>query len=302
MTQGIAGGEAMTRLTVAMKSDPGRVRGTNEDSVLAGDLAGGVPVPSAGVTRFEVGPRGALLALSDGMGGHKAGEVASTMTLESLFRALTERAGGEAAGDRVRQAVEKANEDVFKAGRRPSLADMGATLTAVLVTGAEAYVAEVGDSRAYVLREGVLHQMTEDQNLAQVLARAGQLTPEEANASQWRSVLLQAIGHTLDLKISLGKLSLRQRDLLVLCSDGLTTHVTNDEVRDAVLAAPTVDMACERLIALANDRGGTDNVTVLLAGVAGDLPRARQGERIVDTYRTLRTFEATRDAGHAPSG
>jgi serine/threonine protein phosphatase PrpC len=278
-----------TKLSVTVKSDVGRVREINEDAFLFADLERGQFAGSDAIARFDVGSRGALLAVSDGMGGHKAGEVASAITLESLYRALVETAPGGKA-ERIKGAVEQANQAVVEAGKRPSLAEMGATLTAVLVEGGEAYIAEVGDSRAYLLRDGVLRQLTEDQSFTQAMVNAGGMSPEEANTSAWRNVILQAMGHAAELKVALGRLSLRQRDLLLLCSDGLTSQVSDADVRDAILATSTLDAACERLVALANERGGADNITVLLAGVGGDLPAVQREERFSDTYRTLVPF------------
>jgi PPM family protein phosphatase len=291
-----------TRLSVAVKTDIGRTRTTNEDAFLFADVANGVPETTEGIARFDVGPRGALLSVSDGMGGHNAGEVASAMTLQSLYETLVEHGPGAETGARIKAAVEQANLKVIAAGRRPSLADMGATVTAILVAGGEAHIAEVGDSRAYLLRGGVLRRITEDQNFAQVLISSGQMTPDEANASPWRNVLLQAMGHSLDLKVALGTLALRQRDLLILCSDGLTSHVSDLELRNVVLSAASLDVACDRLVALANERGGTDNITVLVAGVRGDLPAWQAGERISDTYHTRTVFDAAQAAAHPGRG
>jgi serine/threonine protein phosphatase PrpC len=278
-----------TKLSVTVKTDIGRVRETNEDAFLFADLEKGSFEGSRAVERFEVGSRGALLAVSDGMGGHKAGEVASAMTLEMLYRALRETApGGEA--ERIKGAVEQANEAVVEAGKRPSFAEMGATLTAVLVEGGDAYIAEVGDSRAYLLRDGVLRQLTEDQSFTQAMVNAGGMSPEQANTSAWRNVILQAMGRAGELRVALGKLSLRQRDLLILCSDGLTRQVSDADLRDAILSAPTLDAARDRLVALANERGGSDNITVLLAGVGGDLPSVQRTERFSDTYSALVPF------------
>jgi PPM family protein phosphatase len=261
------------------------------------DLASGVPASEKGVARFEVSTRGALLAVSDGMGGHKAGEVAATMTLESLYETLVDLCPHTDTAECVEAAVQRANAQVFAAGRRPSLADMGATVTAVLVANGEAHIAEVGDSRAYLLRGGELRAMTEDQNLAHAMVSIGQLTKEEASASPWRTVLLQAMGQARDVKVALGTLDLRSRDLLILCSDGLNAHVKDAELGEVILGAPSLDVACERLVALANERGGTDNITVLLAGVSGDVPASRVGERISDTYRTRSSFDEAQAAG-----
>jgi len=286
-----------TQLSVAVKTDRGRARSTNEDAYVFADLSSGVPASNGAVSRFEVSSRGALLAISDGMGGHKAGEVASTMTLESLYKTLVDLCPHGDTVECVKAAVQHANAEVFAAGRRPSLADMGATVTAVLVADGQAHIAEVGDSRAYLLRGGVLRAMTEDQNLAHAMVTVGQMTREEASESPWRTVLLQAMGQARDVKVALGTLDLRFRDLLILCSDGLTTHVSDAELRDVILSVPSLDLACERLVALANERGGTDNITVLLAGVSGDVPAGRVGERISDTYRTRASFDEAQACG-----
>ncbi len=257
------------------------------------DVEGGAVAPQGGVSRFDVGPRGALIAVSDGMGGHKAGEVASSLTLETLYRALsssgserTDSSDSSDSGARIKAAVEEAHENVAQtAGQRPSLSDMGATLTAILIDGLRAHVAEVGDSRAYLLRGGELRQLTEDQNMAQAMVTAGQLSAEEAKTSPLSKILIQAMGHTPQIRVAVGTLELRARDLLVLCSDGLTSYVSDDELRQALLSSPSLDGACERLVQMANERGGSDNITVVLAGVSGDVPALSPGERISTTYK-----------------
>ena len=216
-----------TRLSVAVKTDVGRTRTTNEDAYLFADVASGVPKTTNGVARFDVGARGALLAVSDGMGGHNAGEVASAMTLVSLYQTLVEHGPGAETGARIKAAVEQANLRVFEAGQRPSLANMGATVTAILVAGEEAHIAEVGDSRAYLLRGGVMRPITEDQNFAQVLRafRANDAGRGERLAVAERAAPGRC-GHSLDLRgRAQGTLALRQQDLLAICSDGLAAHV-----------------------------------------------------------------------------
>jgi serine/threonine protein phosphatase PrpC len=167
---------------------------------------------------------------------------------------------------------------------------MGATLTAVHLTGRTAYVVEVGDSRAYLLRSGTIRQLTHDQSVAQLLMDSGALQPEDAKTSPMRNMLAQAMGHNSAVQVALGKLDLRDRDCLLLCSDGLTGRVTDDEIRSTVLGSKNLGAACERLVALANERGGEDNVTVVLAGIGGDLPPANPDERVSRTYEILETF------------
>jgi PPM family protein phosphatase len=283
------------RLTVAARTDIGQVRRVNEDAFLVADVAGGALDSSPGVRRFEVGPRGALLAVSDGMGGHKAGEIASALTLASLHRTLTRTAEPGDADALVDRAVKAANRDVYQAALEPGREKMGATLTAVLVDEAGAHIAEIGDSRAYLLRGGVIQQVTRDQSYVQILLEAGAIAPEEAPRSPMRNIILQAMGQRPSVAAALGRLALRQRDCLLLCTDGLSGALTDDELRDVVLTSSSLDAACDRLVALANERGGKDNITVLLAGVGGDLPPPSPGESIDDTLDVLRSFDAPLD-------
>jgi serine/threonine protein phosphatase PrpC len=283
-----------TRLTVAARSDVGQVRKLNEDAFLVADMVSGPKAADGGAVRFEVGTRGALLALADGMGGHAAGEVASAMTLTSLHRALGEAESTSPNPDtRVQGAVERANLDVFKAGNaNPEQRKMGATLTAVLIESEVAHIAEIGDSRAYVLRGGAIRQVTRDQSLVQTMFEKGALTAAEAETSPMRNVLMQAMGQGPHVNVAVTSLALRQLDCLLLCSDGLWGKLTMEELRDVVLAAPSLDGACDRLVALANERGGEDNITVILAGVSGDMPSAAPGERISGTFLVLSSFDS----------
>lgn len=278
-----------TRVTIATLTDVGRSRASNEDALLVADVTEGRKLDSA--DRLDVGARGVLVAVSDGIGGANAGEVASAMALESLFTALLARLSLVDPDNRMRFAVEHANREVHEAGARPSWSKMGATLTAVLVEGVHAHIAQVGDSRAYVLREGRLRQVTEDQSYVQWLIHTGVLTPEQASLSPLRNVLLQAVGPGAEVKVALGTLALRRRDLLILCSDGLTAHLSDSDIREVILASSALEIACQRLVGLANDRGGSDNITVVLAGFSGDLPAPPPGERITDTYEVVSSFD-----------
>ena len=289
-----------TRINVAVCTSTGLVRKRNEDAFLVADILGGAPDLQSGAARLTVGERGALLAVSDGMGGHKAGDVASSMTVDRLYRALVDQPSEPTTDERLVQATEAANAEVYAAGRRPSLAEMGATLTAVLVDNGTAYVAEVGDSRGYVIRDGAIHRLTTDQSLAQLAVSAGALQPEEAEQSTLKHVLAQAIGHGLNLSVALSVLELRRRDCLVLASDGLTGKVSDEEIARVVLGAGSLSAACETLVALANERGGEDNITVLLAGISDGVPEVSQGEHFSGTFRVMRPFDPR--PGHAEVG
>ncbi|HEU4406108.1 MAG TPA: protein phosphatase 2C domain-containing protein [Polyangiaceae bacterium] len=285
------------QLTVAARTDTGRVRRINEDAFLVADVERGALGDAPGAHQFEVGPRGALLAVSDGMGGHKAGEVASALTLASLYRALAgERpppdSGPVDSDALVERAVKVANRDVYEAALQPGREKMGATLTAVLVDEAGAHIAEIGDSRAYLIRDGAIRQVTHDQSYVQVLLDVGAIAPEEASQSPMRSVILQAMGQKPRVAVALGRLALRWGDCLLLCTDGLSGALAPEELHAVVKSAADLHAACDRLVAIANERGGDDNITVLLAKVSGDLPVPAPGERIEDTFDVLRSFDA----------
>jgi serine/threonine protein phosphatase PrpC len=278
-------------LRVAGRTDVGRVRSKNEDAFIAMDLtlgdASGAPRWSG---RFEVGPRGALCAVSDGMGGAQSGEVASALVLSSLAQALASPPEPMTSHVQLTTAVKDAHRSVWAEACARGI-EMGATLTAVFVRGVAAYVAEVGDSRAYLLRNGRITQLTKDQSYVQMLVDRGAVAAEEAHDLPFRNVILQAMGTQQGLKIAMGRLDLRRRDCLLLCSDGLTNEVTDRQIRDIILTSPDLAGAADRLVDLANQHGGRDNETVVLAGVGGDLPLPSRREPVEQTYRILQTFE-----------
>jgi serine/threonine protein phosphatase PrpC len=264
-------------LSIAGQSDVGRVRPHNEDALLVADIGSGLMLRGdAPRARLDVGTKGVLLAVSDGMGGEKAGEVASAVVVEAMARAMMEANNGQRPVSLVEGAVQQANREVLRAAEHQGHPGMGATLTALYVqpesTSATAFIAEVGDSRAYLLRQGQLAPLTKDQSYVQLLLDSGTLDAQEAASSPLRNVILQAMGRPGSIDVAMGRITLRQRDCLLVCSDGLTHAVEDDEIRDVILHASDLPEACRRLVGLANERGGDDNVTVLTAGVGGDLP------------------------------
>jgi serine/threonine protein phosphatase PrpC len=279
-------------LTVCGATNIGRVRKGNEDAFVIADLSGASLATNGPITRFEIGERGVLLAVSDGMGGHNAGEVASALVVESLGRAMAHDDATHPGDALVEKAVKSANREVWEASHLPGRENMGATLTAMFLEGGTAHIAEVGDSRAYLLRNGHLVQVTRDQSYVQALVDAGALEPHEAATSPFRNIILQAMGQQPNVQVALGRLSLRQRDCFLLCSDGLTNKVTPEEMVEIMLSAPRMDVACTRLIARANENGGEDNITVVMGGVSGDLPACLGEENIADTLEHLQEYVA----------
>jgi len=278
-------------LRVVGRTDVGNVRKNNEDSFVVADLSGTALIgPDGSSGRFEVGERGVLLAVSDGMGGLKAGEVASALVIETLPKAMRNGRASAPDDERLRVGVQQAHEKVWTTARDEGIR-MGATLTAVYVQGNVAWIAEVGDSRAYLIRAGRINQLTKDQSLVQKLLDAGAVTPEDAAHSPYRSVILQAMGHQEDVAVALGRLELRSRDCFVLCSDGLTTHLSAEDIRGVVLSAPDLSVACDRLVNLAKARGGFDNITVVLAGLGGPLPApCVSTDGLEDTFEVVQSF------------
>lgn len=276
------------QLTVFGKTDAGRVRTKNEDAFVVADLTSSERVRSmAGAAAIEVGERGVLVAVSDGMGGAQAGDVASTLTLRSLRVGMG--AGSAAgAGAALQRSVEHANKSVWDYASTSGKDGMGATLTALLIHEQQAYIAEIGDSRAYLLRGDSFEQITRDQSFVQLLVDQGALTAEQAQTSDHKNVILQAVGTRPRIAVEMGRIQLRQHDRFLLCSDGLTNKVADAEIR-AILAGPSLVAVCAALIDLANARGGEDNITALVLEVGGEnVPVASAGERI--TVDTLRAF------------
>jgi serine/threonine protein phosphatase PrpC len=279
-------------LSVAGRTEVGLRRSKNEDAFIVADLThGDLLEPEEPIKRFEVRERGVLLAVSDGMGGHKAGEIASAIVVRSLTHTL-EHASKAIPGDALlKDAVERAHREVRDASKEEARRGMGATLTALLVQGETATIAEIGDSRAYLVRAGAIVQLTHDQSYGQLLIDAGAIGHDEAEKSPMRNVLLQAMGHDKAIQVALGKLALRKRDCFVLCSDGLTKYVSEEEIRDCVLSSPGADAACAKLVGLAKERGGADDVTVVVAGVGGVLPASSDAEGVESTFEILESFE-----------
>lgn len=280
-------------LTVYAQTDAGLVRPSNEDAFVVADLTSGAVMPEKRMTRCEVGERGVLMAVSDGIGGHQAGEVASALVVESLRRELASVEHGESSHARLERAVVQVNREVWQAAQFPGRENMGATLTALFVCGETAFIAEVGDSRAYLLRGGQIAQVTRDQSYVQLLVDSGALSPAQAKTSGLSNVVLQAMGLKPDVSVALGKIDLRQRDCLILCSDGLSNKLVDDELRQIVLTSPRLDVACQRLIDGAKQRGGEDNITAIVAGVSGELPPLVSGESIAETFFVLQEFLPT---------
>ncbi len=276
------------RISIAAMTDVGKVRSHNEDAFVAVDL--GDPqwrVPSDSDAELELSEHGALLAVSDGMGGAKAGELASSLTIAALVREMRELPVAEAP-HLLQEAVEQVNEQVAAAAQSRDREGMGATLTAAWVRGAEAFIAHVGDSRAYLVRAGLMHQITKDQSYLQMLLDSGAVSAAETAAFPYRSVILQAIGTSATVRAALYRVALCKHDRLLLCSDGLSSYVDARDILAAARGSAGLSSLCAQLVALANGKGGEDNVTVVLAEFDGqELHEPEDGLELSNSIETL---------------
>ncbi len=255
-------------LTVCGGTDIGSQRPQNQDTFVIADLeAGSISRPRIG-TDVSVSRHGLLLLVCDGMGGAAAGDVAANVAAATIHHDL-ERAGAavmRAPGASLNHAISGANEAILKeAEAHPEERGMGTTCTAAIVSPNHLTIAQVGDSRAYLLRDGTLRALTRDQTLASELGGCGALSAEETARSPFRHILAQAVGTRANVKPVATEEELREGDRLLLCSDGLYEPVSDKEIAEILNGTPDPCLAAKALIAAALAGGGPDNVTVVVA-------------------------------------
>lgn len=245
-----------------------------------------------------------VFAVADGMGGARAGEVASRIAAET-FR--DPRDSSRSPEQQLEQVAQEANRRIYElALRDQSRRGMGTTLTATLVDGDAVSVGHVGDSRAYRLRDGELTQLTQDHSLVAELERSGQLTPEAAEHHPQRSIITRALGPEPEVEVDTHTHPARAGDVYVLCSDGLTGMISDSELATVLRAAPSLESAAEALVRAANQSGGKDNITVVLfrldddgSGPAGDPPTAEETIHQGLTVDDVQAAAAASAAGEA---
>lgn len=260
------------------RTDVGRTREHNEDCFVVADLTTMNATLQPEVREHRPGNRGTLFMVADGMGGAAAGEVASQMATEVVLEELdawwrrSESTDADTFASALRRAVEAANTRIHRyAVEHPENRGMGTTTTIAGILGGTLYLCQVGDSRGYLVREGEAKQITKDQSLVQRLIDAGELTAEEAEVSERRNIILQALGPEAQVKVDLTTQPLRRGDLLVLCSDGMSGQMrTADISRIVAEKSPDLVETCKALIDLANENGGPDNITVIAARFEGE--------------------------------
>jgi serine/threonine protein phosphatase PrpC len=211
-----------------------------------------------------------LLAVADGMGGHRAGEVASRTALDTMAEYVRLNSSDIAAGPIgvLKRALEAANDKIFRQSQRdPDYHGMGTTITAVLMAGEIMYLAHVGDSRAYIIHDGAIRLVTDDHSLVNELVKNGGITRDEATRHPHRNVLTRAIGSASEVNIDFYEEPLSRGDILMLCTDGLSNLLSLDEMRETVTMALTPEAGTEKLVNQALERGGPDNITVILCKI-----------------------------------
>jgi len=240
----------------SLLSDTGCQRHENEDSAR---------IVRAGVGSH--GDRGLLVVVADGMGGHEAGEVASQAAVEVIEKEYREARG--TPGEALEKAFRAAHEQIFQmAAVNRAMSGMGTTCTALAIVGGQAWAAHVGDSRLYLVREGNIYQLSEDHTQCMELVRKGLLTEEQARKHDDRNVLIRAMGTRQELSVMTfpEPMAVRPGDAFVLCSDGLHDLVANGEIREVVRGAEPAE-ACQKLVKMARERGGYDNITIAVAAI-----------------------------------
>jgi protein phosphatase len=260
-------------VAASVQTDTGCVREINED-------CGRFVRPSDEGVQKE---KGVMLVVADGMGGHSAGEVASGMAAELVPRLYFDSGGGPR--EALRGAVEEANRRIHAASLEDeSKRGMGTTCTALVLLGGQVYVAHVGDSRLYMLRDGKVYLLTEDHSAVMEMVKLGLITMEQARHHEDKNVILRALGTTPEVEVTmLEPFSARLGDKYLLCSDGLYDLVPDDEIERELSAAADIHAAGERLVTLAKARGGHDNITV---GIAAVVPPNGGGAKAVDLRAT----------------
>jgi protein phosphatase len=294
------------QIVMAMKiesyglSDVGKTRDVNEDRFLIADLSKSVRIHHTNLghddqTRLFGQAQGQLFVVADGMGGHAAGDRASTVAVDSVvaytldymrwFSRLTDDPEDDFLDD-LKSAIEHCQSRILKEADVVERRDgMGTTVTAAYVAWPRLYVVHVGDSRCYLLRNAKLKQITTDHTVAQQLVEHGKLDPDKADESQWSHILWNVVGgDSKDLSPEVYKAPLQVNDTLVLCSDGLTKHVSDSEITSLLDNHSKAEDACRHLVDAANRAGGSDNITALIVRFVerGEPTSATKAESVLE--------------------
>ncbi len=282
------------------RTDVGLVREHNEDNFLVADLTAGNRSIRPEVRSHCVGPKGSIFTVCDGMGGAAAGEVASQIGVDTIYDMMQQGdppADDTALAQRLEKALCEAGRRILTAARlNRTQRGMGTTVTAAVLIDERLIVGQVGDSRAYILRNEKFVQITKDQSLVQQLIDAKQMTEEEARTFDKNNIILQALGTAEEVHVDVTSTILKRGDTLVMCSDGLSGLVDNDAIREIVLNATNPMEACRHLTEAACEAGGHDNITVIVAVFGGEALKPPPDEGRDDSALIYERFHFSRSA------
>ena len=271
----------LTQMDCFGLTDVGRKRPTNQDHYLIADLNKSMRVHATSLaldneTRVYGGSQGKLLIVADGMGGQAAGERACTIAVDAVTTYVLNSLGWcfrlEEGSERdfeddLKEALESCQKSIQCAvGKHPEMESMGTTMTMVYIVWPRAFVVHVGDSRCYLLRNHRLDQVTVDHTISEVMAGAGEISREEARRSPLRHALWNVLGgRSAELSVDVYKLTLERDDILLLCTDGLYDMVPQEKLQEVLTGNTSAETACRKLVDLANENGGSDNITAIVS-------------------------------------
>lgn len=240
-------------MKIGYKSDVGRIRENNEDSLLVIQ---------------EHSPDYCVFAVADGMGGHQAGEVASAMAIEGLKKFFVKQNiinKTYQKSEHIQKLINNINSNIYNVSlEKPELHGMGTTLTSVLYRQNQLYISHIGDSRVYRINDEGIEQLTEDHSLVAGLIREGTITKEQARSHPQKNVITRAIGTDLNVKSDTYHYTLQDEDIILLCTDGLSNLVSESEIKHIIESNVDLQEAANSLVQLANAKGGTDNITLII--------------------------------------
>ena len=247
---------------IGMLTDVGKVRTIDEDSILAADLSVGVNSKSS---KFL------LLAVADGMGGHAKGEEASKIALNAIARAvIPELFNDTPFTELLEKGIQNANQDILDyTAKYPESSGMGTTSVCAVVKGNEVHLANVGDSRAYVVSDDEIRQVTKDHSYVQALVDEGKITQAEAREHPKKNIITKAVGISPSVEADKSILTLGSDESLLLCCDGVIAHLTDEDIHKIINDSPDPQSACQKIVDITNERGGSDNISLIILSAGG---------------------------------
>ena len=248
--------------TIGMLTDVGKVRTIDEDSILAADLSFGVNSENS---KFL------LLAVADGMGGHAKGEEASKIALNAIARAvIPELSNDTPFTELLEKGIQNANQDILDyTAKYPESSGMGTTSVCAVVKGNEVHLANVGDSRAYVVSDDEIRGVTKDHSYVQALVDEGKITQAEAREHPKKNIITKAVGISPSVEVDKSILTLGSDESLLLCCDGVIAHLTDEDIHKIINDSPDPQSACQKIVDTANERGGSDNISLIILSAGG---------------------------------